>query len=199
MGYMVVEKHTSDLLHLKRSPGIRSWSLLIGIASVGLAAAYYSADSILWKMFYVTGCFFVALQNMEEWEEAVFDKSKNEIELKTLSLYAMILTMWKRGHERVVLDLRHLRDVSVQEERVRYLGKGYLLVLRLATGFSHPLTQSATLGSRSDVEALAALLKRFLGLEELQRRLAVEDYPDDDDIEDLGLGDSSDSKDEDEH
>uniref|UniRef100_A0A672M1H8 Essential for reactive oxygen species protein n=1 Tax=Sinocyclocheilus grahami TaxID=75366 RepID=A0A672M1H8_SINGR len=68
MGYMVVEKHTSDLLHLKRSPGIRSWSLLVGIASVGLAAAYYSADSILWKMFYVTGCFFVALQNMEEWE-----------------------------------------------------------------------------------------------------------------------------------
>ncbi len=48
----------------------------------------------------------------------------------------------------MVLDLRHLRDVSVQEERVRYLGKGYLLVLRLATGFSHALTQSATLGSR---------------------------------------------------
>ncbi len=51
----------------------------------------------------------------------------------------------------------------------------------------------------SDVEALSALLKRFLGLEELQRRLAEEVYPDDDDIEDLGLGDSSDSKDEDEH
>ncbi|XP_056127404.1 cytochrome b-245 chaperone 1 homolog [Rhinichthys klamathensis goyatoka] len=198
MGYMVVEKHTSDLLHLKRSPGIRSWSLLVGIASVGLAAAYYSADSILWKMFYVTGCFFVALQNMEEWEEAVFDKSKNEIELKTFSIYTMILTLWRRGHERVVLDLRHLRDVSVQEERVRYLGKGYLLVLRLATGFSHPLTRSATLGSRSDVEALAALLKRFLGLEELQQRLPEDDSPDDDDIEDLGLGDSSDSKEEDE-
>ncbi|ROI81919.1 hypothetical protein DPX16_22154 [Anabarilius grahami] len=195
---MVVEKHTSDLLHLKRSPGIRSWSLLVGIASVGVAAAYYSSDSILWKMFYVTGCFFVALQNMEEWEEAVFDKSKSEIELKTFSLYTMILTLWRRGHERVVLDLRHLRDVSVQEERVRYLGKGYLLVLRLATGFSHPLTQSATLGSRSDVEALAALLKRFLGLEELQQRLAEDDFPDDDDNEDLGLGDSSDSKEEDE-
>lgn len=196
---MVVEKHTSDLLHLKRSPGIRSWSLLVGIASVGLAAAYYSADSILWKMFYVTGCFFVAVQNMEEWEEAVFDKSKNEIELKTFSIYTMILTLWRRGHERVVLDLRHLRDVNVQEERVRYLGKGYLLVLRLATGFSHPLTQSATLGSRSDVEALAALLKRFLGLEELQQRLAEDDSSDDDDdIEDLGLGDSSDSKEDDE-
>lgn len=50
----------------------------------------------------------------------------------------------------------------------------------------------------SDVEALAALLKRFLGLEELQQRLAEDDSPDEDDIEDLGLGDSSDSKEEDE-
>lgn len=192
---MDVEKHTSDMLHLKRSPGIRSWSLLVGIASVGLAAAYYSSDSILWKMFYVTGCLFVALQNMDEWEEAVFDKSKGKIELKSFSLYTMVLTFWKQGHETVLLDLQHLRDVSVQEEKVRYLGKGYLLVLRLATGFSHPLTQSATLGSRCDVEAVGALLKRFLGLEELNQRLAEDDYAnEDEDMEDLG--DSSDSKDE---
>ncbi|KAI7796724.1 cytochrome b-245 chaperone 1 homolog [Triplophysa rosa] len=190
MGYMVVEKHTFDMLHLKRSPGIRSWSLLVGIASVGFAAAYYSSDSVLWKMFYVTGCLFVALQNMEEWEEAVFNKSKKEIELKSFSLYTMILTFWKGGHEKVLLDLRHLRDVNVQEEKVRYLGKGYLLVLRLATGFSHPLTQSATLGSRCDVEAVAALIKHFLVLEELNQRLAEDEYPNED------LGDSSDSKDE---
>lgn len=28
----------------------------------------YPVDSVLWKLFYVTGCIFVALQNMEEWE-----------------------------------------------------------------------------------------------------------------------------------
>lgn len=48
----------------------------------------------------------------------------------------------------VVLDLTQLCDICVQEERVRYLGKGYLLMLRLAAGFSYPLTQSATLGGR---------------------------------------------------
>lgn len=36
MVYMVVEKHTSDLLHLKRSPGIRSWSMLVGMNGGGL-------------------------------------------------------------------------------------------------------------------------------------------------------------------
>lgn len=165
---MTVEEQSPTLLHLKRSPGIRSWSLLVGIASIGLAAAYYSSDSPLWKLFYVSGCLFVAMQNMEEWEEAVFDKTKNLIELKTFSLYAYILTLWKKGQEKVILDMTHLRDVCVQEERVRYLGKGYLLMLRLATGFSYPLTQSATLGGRSDVEAVAALLKRFVGLDELK-------------------------------
>lgn len=48
----------------------------------------------------------------------------------------------------VVLDLTQICDICVKEERVRYLGKGYLLMLRLAAGFSYPLTQSATLGAR---------------------------------------------------
>lgn len=30
MGYMTVEEHSVTLLHLKRSPGVRSWSLLVG-------------------------------------------------------------------------------------------------------------------------------------------------------------------------
>lgn len=57
-------------------------------------------DSILWKLFYVTGCLFVAMQNMEEWEEAMFDKTKNLIELKTISLYTLVLTLWRKGQEK---------------------------------------------------------------------------------------------------
>ncbi|XP_030255577.1 cytochrome b-245 chaperone 1 homolog isoform X2 [Sparus aurata] len=183
MGYMTVEEHSVTLLHLKRSPGVRSWSLLVGVASVGLAAAYYSS----------------AMQNMEEWEEAVFDKTKNRIELKSFSLYALVLTLWRKGQERVVLDLTQLCDVCVQEEKVRYLGKGYLLMLRLAAGFSYPLTQSATLGGRSDVEAVAALLKRFLGLEELQQRRQQEEEAEyGEGEEEDSLDNSSDSDDEEE-
>uniref|UniRef100_A0A1A8KN74 Essential for reactive oxygen species protein n=1 Tax=Nothobranchius kuhntae TaxID=321403 RepID=A0A1A8KN74_NOTKU len=196
MGYMTVEEHTSTLLHLKRAPGIRSWSLLIGIASVGLAAAYYSSDSLLWRLFYITGCLFVAVQNMEEWEEAVFDKTTNQIELKNISLYTLVLTLWRKGEERVVLDLTQLCDVSVQEEKVRYLGRGFHVMLRLAAGFSFPLTQSATLGGRSDVEAVAALLKRFLGLEELQRRRQQEsEYGEDEDDSPVHSTDSDDEAD----
>lgn len=48
----------------------------------------------------------------------------------------------------VVVLLNDIRDVNVEEEKVRYFGKGYVVVLRLVTGFSHPLTQSAIMGHR---------------------------------------------------
>lgn len=50
-----------------------------------------------------------------------------------------------------MLDLTQLCDICVQEEKVRYLGTGYVLMLRVAAGFSYPLTQSATLGGRKYV------------------------------------------------
>ncbi|XP_063512453.1 cytochrome b-245 chaperone 1 isoform X5 [Pongo pygmaeus] len=149
--YLQVETRTSSRLHLKRAPGIRSWSLLVGILSIGLAAAYYSGDSLGWKLFYVTGCLFVAVQNLEDWEEAVFDKSTGKVVLKTFSLYKKLLTLFRAGHDQVVVLLHDVRDVSVEEEKVRYFGKGYMVVLRLATGFSHPLTQSAVMGHRSSL------------------------------------------------
>uniref|UniRef100_A0A2J8XZL0 Essential for reactive oxygen species protein n=1 Tax=Pongo abelii TaxID=9601 RepID=A0A2J8XZL0_PONAB len=136
----------------------------LGILSIGLAAAYYSGDSLGWKLFYVTGCLFVAVQNLEDWEEAVFDKSTGKVVLKTFSLYKKLLTLFRAGHDQVVVLLHDVRDVSVEEEKVRYFGKGYMVVLRLATGFSHPLTQSAVMGHRSDVEAIAKLITSFLEL-----------------------------------
>lgn len=99
---MQVETRTSTRLHLTRAPGIRSWSLLVGILSTGLAAAYYSGDSLGWKLFYVTGCLFVAVQNLEDWEEAIFNKSTGKVILKTFSLYKKLLTLLRAGHDQVM-------------------------------------------------------------------------------------------------
>uniref|UniRef100_H2R9B3 Essential for reactive oxygen species protein n=1 Tax=Pan troglodytes TaxID=9598 RepID=H2R9B3_PANTR len=161
--YLQVETRTSSRLHLKRAPGIRSWSLLVGKA-LHAGALCPSPDSLGWKLFYVTGCLFVAVQNLEDWEEAIFDKSTGKVVLKTFSLYKKLLTLFRAGHDQVVVLLHDVRDVSVEEEKVRYFGKGYMVVLRLATGFSHPLTQSAVMGHRSDVEAIAKLITSFLEL-----------------------------------
>ncbi|XP_004463730.2 cytochrome b-245 chaperone 1 [Dasypus novemcinctus] len=166
--YMQVEVRTGSRLHLRRAPGIRSWSLLVGILTVGLAAAYYSGDSLGWKLFYVTGCLFVAVQNLEDWEEAIFNKNTGKVVLKTFSLYRKLLTLCRAGHDQVVVLLNDIRDVNVEEEKVRYFGKGYVVVLRFATGFSHPLTQSAVMGQRSDVEAVAKLIASFLELHHLE-------------------------------
>ncbi|XP_004621183.2 uncharacterized protein LOC101556935 isoform X2 [Sorex araneus] len=166
--YMQVESRSGSCLHLTRAPGARSWSLLVGILSIGLAAAYYSGDSLGWKLFYVMGCLFVAVQNLEDWEEAIFNKNTGKVVLKTFSLYRKLLTFSRAGHDQVVVLLHDIRDVNVEEEKVRYFGKGYVVVLRFATGFSHPLTQSAVMGHRSDVEAIARLIVSFLELHRLE-------------------------------
>ncbi|XP_044310013.1 cytochrome b-245 chaperone 1 isoform X1 [Varanus komodoensis] len=173
--YMLVENHSDTVLHLKRSPGIRSWSLLVGISSVGLAAGYYSDDSWGWKFFYLVGCLFVAVQNLEDWEEAIFQKDAGKVILKSFNLYKKLLTLSKAGHEQaVVVPLDEIRAVNVEEEKVRYFGKGYLVVLRFGTGFSHPLTQSAVMGCRSDVEAVAKLITGFLELNKVPTQLDFE-------------------------
>ncbi|NWY72802.1 CYBC1 protein, partial [Erithacus rubecula] len=167
--YMLVEKRTNSHLHLKRSPGIRSWSLcVVGGKKAEFVHFLHSSDSLAWKLFYMAGCFFVAAQNLEQWEEAVFDKNKGTVCLKTFNLYKKILTLSKGGNEQVVAVLNEIRDVNVEEEPVRYFGKGYLVVLRFVTGFSHPLTQSAVLGCRSDVEAVAKLITTFLELDRVE-------------------------------
>uniref|UniRef100_A0A8C5JX85 Essential for reactive oxygen species protein n=1 Tax=Jaculus jaculus TaxID=51337 RepID=A0A8C5JX85_JACJA len=130
------------------APGIRSWSLLV--------------NSLGWKLFYVTGCLFVAVQNLEDWEEAIFNKRTGKVVLKTFSLYRKLLT------SQMVVLLNDIQDVNKEEEKVQYFGKGYMVVLRFATGFSHPLTQSAVMGHRSDVEAIARLITSFLDLHRLE-------------------------------
>ncbi|XP_009080890.1 PREDICTED: uncharacterized protein C17orf62 homolog, partial [Acanthisitta chloris] len=100
--------------------------------------------------------------------EAVFDKKKGTVCLKTFNLYKKLLTLSKGGNEQVVALLNEIRDVNVEEETVRYVGKGYLVVLRFVTGFSHPLTQSAVLGCKSDVEAVAKLITSFLELDRVE-------------------------------
>ncbi|XP_070595900.1 cytochrome b-245 chaperone 1 [Erythrolamprus reginae] len=166
--YMKVKCHSNTCLHLKRSPGIRSWSVLVGISSIGIAAAYYSDESLGWKLFYLVGCLFVAVQNLEEWEEAIFEKNARKVYLKSFSLYKKLLTFARAGHEQVVVPLDEIQAVNVEEEKVRYFGKGYLIVLRFGTGFSHPLTQNAVMSCRSDVEAVANVIAGFLELNKLQ-------------------------------
>ncbi|NWR19324.1 CYBC1 protein, partial [Emberiza fucata] len=158
--YMLVEKRTFFFFFLKRSPGIRSWSLCVGIASIGLAAAYYSADSFFFFFFYMAGCFFVAAQNLEQWEGTIC--------LKTFIFFFFLLTLSKGGNEQVVAVLFFFFFVNVEEEAMRYFGKGLFFFFCFVTGFSHPLTQSAVLGCRSDVEAVAKLITSFLELDRVE-------------------------------
>ncbi|KAG8128973.1 putative C17orf62-like protein [Naja naja] len=146
--YMQVESHSNTRLHLKRSPGIRSWSILVGISSFGIAAAYYSEDSLGWKLFYLVGCLFVAAQNLEEWEEAIFEKDAGKVYLKSFSLYKKLLTFSRAGHEQG-------KATSISLSMVHALQDIYFILT-----YVHIV--------ENDVETVANLIIGFLELNELQ-------------------------------
>ncbi|XP_010159220.1 PREDICTED: uncharacterized protein C17orf62 homolog, partial [Eurypyga helias] len=92
----------------------------------------------------------------------------NELNTCLPTLYRKIVKTLIKAGNMIVALLNEIRDVNVEEETVRYFGKGYMVVLRFVTGFSHPLTQSAVLGCRSDVEAVAKLITSFLELDRVE-------------------------------
>lgn len=56
------------------------------------ALIVFFVDSLWWKSFYVTGCLFVALQNMEEWEVRSAYVGYTLMPISITIVYAVLIT-----------------------------------------------------------------------------------------------------------
>eukprot|EP00058_Branchiostoma_floridae_P010023 XP_002595511.1 hypothetical protein BRAFLDRAFT_118960 [Branchiostoma floridae] len=178
MVYMKIKKKTPLILYLKRSPGIRSWSLLVGFVAVGVGAAYFSGDHILWSLFYITACLVVGVSCMEDWEECIFDKMTGKVTVKKFSLMQAILRP-KQEQREIVADIYNIVSVEVEQETFRYLGTGSHVVLSFQSGYSIPMTEVATLGDNRDHHRIASEVRSFLNLDDthLSRTVYLNLYP----------------------
>ncbi|XP_077980453.1 cytochrome b-245 chaperone 1-like [Glandiceps talaboti] len=165
MTYMKVVTKNDRILHLAREPSVRSWSIFVGILSVGLGAAYFSVDSFLWSLSYIVGCLIIAATNLEEWEDCIFDKDKQEARMKKFNLMHKILLPF-REQRQVVVGLSEIVSVKVKEEEVKYTGKGFFIVLVCESGFVLPITDSCFVGDKSSHVTLCDLIKSFLKLDQ---------------------------------
>ncbi|XP_078609982.1 cytochrome b-245 chaperone 1-like [Branchiostoma floridae x Branchiostoma japonicum] len=168
MVYMKIKKKTPLILYLKRSPGIRSWSLLVGFVAVGVGAAYFSGDHILWSLFYITACLVVGVSCMEDWEECIFDKMTGKVTVKKFSLMQAILRP-KQEQREIVADIYNIVSVEVEQETFRYLGTGSHVVLSFQSGYSIPMTEVSTLGDNRDHHRIASEVRSFLNLDDTHR------------------------------
>lgn len=163
MSYVTVKEDSSLRLHLCREPTARAWAIFVALVSLGLGAAYYSVDYLVWKLAYLSGAIFVGLSCMEDWEDCTLDKSTGKIEVKKQSLIQTIFQATK-GPKIVTAECNEVTDVRVEVEEARYGTHGYVVVLHFASGYSVGVTETATTGDKGEHEAIAEKIRRFLDL-----------------------------------
>lgn len=164
MGYMQVISQTDRILHLSRSPGLRGWSTFIGILSIGIGMMIFSGDSPTWKIFCLVCCLFVSFCSLDDWEECIFDKTKGEVTLKKFSLVERVLKPTD-SQRHVQANLDEIAGVGVEQEDIRFFGRGKCVLLNFVSGFSLPLTEKCTLGNGKEHIAIADTIGNFLDID----------------------------------
>ncbi|KAG0724743.1 hypothetical protein GWK47_039981 [Chionoecetes opilio] len=168
------------LLHLSVAPGLKSWSILMGIISIGIGASYYSPDEhILLKAGYLIGCLILGLSFFDDWEDCVFDKAQGKVTLTRSNWCQRLFGSWLTQNS-LELDVSSVMAVRVLPRQAR-LSKGHQVVLMLRAGGTVAVAETCE-GSRNDQEVLASNIQSFLSLDRVENvRSRFEDSSDSDD------------------
>lgn len=157
----------TDILHLSVTPGIKSWSIFVGVISVGIGASYYSPDEhILMKIAYLTGCLILGLTFLDDWEDCVFDKTKGQVTMTRRSWFEW-LTSRCADQNTLVLDTSSVMAVRVVHRSGSKQRDGYQVALVLRAGGTVPLSETSV-GLKSNQEHLAKNIRSFLSLDRVE-------------------------------
>ncbi|KAK7493338.1 hypothetical protein BaRGS_00015464 [Batillaria attramentaria] len=153
--------------------------------AIGLGAAVYGTDYLLWKFLYIVGALYAGLLWMEGWEECELSKQTGDVKVKRRNVFQKLLPQYA-DQKMLVMGLDDIVGVRVDEEDVRYFGKSHIVVFILNTGMTVGVTESYTFGSSREHYQVAELLRNFLELDNpAQQGQDTDDY----------LGDGSSSED----
>ncbi|XP_038064515.1 cytochrome b-245 chaperone 1-like [Patiria miniata] len=161
MAYMTVLSRSKSKLHLARAPGMRSWATFIGIVSMGVGLLIYSDEGILWKLFWFFCTVFVAISSLDDWESCIIDRGSSLIKLERDRLLERLIMPFQKARS-VVADISEVCSVEVEQEDIKFFGRGYYVALQMTSGMVLPVTEKCTLGNSKDHQQIADMIKDFL-------------------------------------
>ncbi|XP_022095497.1 uncharacterized protein C17orf62-like [Acanthaster planci] len=167
MAYMKVLLRSKSTLHLARAPSLRSWATFMGIIAMGLGLLIYSDEGILWKLFWFFCTVFVAISSLDDWEDCVIDRESSVVKLERDRLMERLVMPTQKARS-VVADISEVCHVEVEQEDIRFFGRGYYVALHMTSGMVLPVTEKCTLGNSREHQQIADAIKDFLQ-EELSR------------------------------
>ncbi|XP_033630793.1 cytochrome b-245 chaperone 1-like isoform X2 [Asterias rubens] len=161
MVYMRVVSRSKSILHLARSPGLRSWATFVGIVSIGIGLLIYSTEGIMMKLFWFLCTVFVAISSLDDWEECIIDRDTLIIKLNRERLMERLLMPFQKARS-VVADVSEVCSVMVEHEDIKFFGRGYYVTLQMNTGMLLPITEKCTLGDSREHQQIADVIDDFL-------------------------------------
>ncbi|CAH1793944.1 unnamed protein product [Owenia fusiformis] len=165
MGYVNVKKNTTEVLHLCREPSIRSWSTVIALLSLGVGAAYYGSDYLIWKMCYIIAAVFIGVTTLEDWEDCIFDKKANTVTMQKWNLLQKCLNPGLE-QKKVVCHSSDIIDVRVSSGEIKHgPAAGRQVMLYFISGYQLPIIESITTDDLSECNKTAGLIKTFLDIQ----------------------------------
>ncbi|XP_042884657.1 cytochrome b-245 chaperone 1-like isoform X1 [Penaeus japonicus] len=163
---MNVASNSREILHLSVAPGTKSWSIFVGVMSIGIGASYYSPDDhILMKVAYLTGCLILGLTFLDDWEDCVFDIKKGQVTITRRNWFEW-LTSRCADHNTLILDTGSVIAVTVVQGKGGHKD-GHQVALVLRAGGTMPLSET-TVGGKSEQEHLAKKVRDFLSLDRVE-------------------------------
>ncbi|KAI6656005.1 hypothetical protein LOD99_1739 [Oopsacas minuta] len=160
--YMRVLSFTPDLLQLRRDATWTSWVMLYIGAAIGVYFSFW-VESYYFKASVVLLGFCCGYTVFDSFDEVLLEKKHNKIRIYHDTLFSYLLG---GNLDYMAASMNEVESVTLEEDKSRYSGTGYIIRLNLQNGYPLPLTKYGIHCNQEEVKKLALSIEKWLGLNE---------------------------------
>ena len=159
--YMRVLKLSPDLLQLRRDATWTSWIMLYTGAAIGVYISFW-VESYYFKASLVLLGFCCGYTVFDSFDEVLFEKRENKIRVYHDTLFSYVLG---GNLDYLTASISEVDSVTIEEDKSRYSGTGYVIRLNLENGYPLPLTKYGIHCSKDEVKKLVVSIEKWIGCE----------------------------------
>ena len=158
--YMNVVSRTVDLLQLRRDATLTSWLMLYIGGVIGVYISFW-VESYYFKASVILLGVCCGYTVFDSFDEVLFEKRENKIRVYHDTLFSYILG---GNLDYIAAFIDEVESVSIEEDKSRYSGTGYIIRLKLQNGYPLALTKYGILCNMDEVKKLVVTIEKWIGL-----------------------------------
>ena len=158
--YMNIVSRTADLLQLRRDAAWTSWLMVYIGGAIGVYISFW-VESFYFKASVIILGVCCGYTVFDSFDEVLFEKRDNKIRVYHDTLFSYILG---GNLDYIAACIDEVESVSIEEDKSRYSGTGYIIRLNLQNGYPLALTKYGILCNMDEVKKLVVTIEKWIGL-----------------------------------